>query len=62
MTLTKENLPILVAIIAASLAYLYTKRNNKLNNFYAQVKESLEGILVSMYFDLRIIFQIEDEF
>ncbi|NCT39690.1 hypothetical protein GTW56_28335 [Bacillus sp. EB93] len=62
MTLTKEYLPILVAIVAASLAYLYTKRNNKLNNFYAQVKESLEGILGSMYFDLRIILQIEDEF
>lgn len=62
MTLTKEYLPILVAIVAASLAYLYKKRNNKLNNFYAQVKESLEGILGSMYFDLRIILQIEDEF
>lgn len=61
MTLTKEYLPILVAIIAASIAYLYAKRNNKLNNFYTQVKESLEGILGSMYFDLRIIFQIEDE-
>ncbi|MGE6614240.1 hypothetical protein ACQKFG_27870 [Peribacillus sp. NPDC076916] len=61
MTLTKEYLPIMVAIIAASLAYLYAKRNNKLNNFYAQAKESLEGILGSMYFDLRNISQIEDE-
>lgn len=62
MTLPKEYLPILVAIVAASLAYLYAKRNNMLNNFYAQAKESLEGILGSMYFDLKIILQIEDEF
>ncbi|MEM5016255.1 hypothetical protein WKH31_08210 [Metabacillus indicus] len=60
MFLIKEYLPLMAAVIATSLAYLYGQKNNKVSNFHDQAKESLDQILGSMYFSLRQIIKLED--
>lgn len=62
MDFIKEYFPLLVAIIGASLAYLYGRRNNNFVNFHSQAKENLENLLEPMYFRLRDIISIDDKY
>lgn len=48
MDFIKEYSPLLVAMIGASLAYLYGRRNNNFVNFHGQAKVNLENLLEPM--------------
>ncbi|MCY9139693.1 MULTISPECIES: hypothetical protein [Peribacillus] len=62
MNFIKDYFPLLVAIIGASLAYLYGRRNNNYVNFHSKAKENLEVLLEPMYFRLKDIISIDDKY
>ncbi|MDW0118619.1 hypothetical protein QTL97_16965 [Sporosarcina thermotolerans] len=49
-------LPIVIGIIVACLGYLFGQRSNKIERFYRQLDDNLNGLCGPMYFHLRRIF------
>ncbi|WP_447579971.1 hypothetical protein [Acinetobacter baumannii] len=53
-------LPLVIAILAASMAYIATQRNNKINRFYQQVDINLKEVLGPIYFSIKNIFEVNE--
>lgn len=62
MSFIKDYLPLLAVVVGSSLAYLYGKRNSNLSNFNNQAKENLKELLEPMYYHLRDIMNIDDQY
>lgn len=58
----KEYLSVLIAILNASLVYLYARRNNNSMNSHIQDKESLEELVELMYLRLKSIVNVENRY
>jgi hypothetical protein len=53
-------LPLVIALVAASLGYITGQRSGKINRFFQQVDVNLKEVCGPMYFSLKRIFEIED--
>ncbi|KMN72592.1 hypothetical protein VK96_05975 [Bacillus cereus] len=53
-------LPLVIAIIAASLGYVTGQRSGKINRFFQQVDINLKEVCGPMHFSLKRVFEIED--
>ncbi|PEQ67260.1 hypothetical protein [Bacillus cereus] len=53
-------LPLVIAIIAASLGYVTGQRSGKINRFFQQVDINLKEVCGPMNFSLKRVFEIED--
>ena len=53
-------LPLVIAILAASLGYITGQRNGKINRFFQQVDVNLKEICGPMYFSLKKVFEVKD--
>ncbi|HDX9578402.1 TPA: hypothetical protein ROX88_001933 [Bacillus pseudomycoides] len=53
-------LPLVIAVLAASLGYVTGQRSGKINRFFQQVDVNLKEVCGPMYFSLKRIFEVED--